>query len=120
MNRRIVNVLRVFRIAFFWLLGVELDDFRKADNGIKRRSQLVRHIRKEFCLSAIGSLRFQHLLVGQISSGFGILLGIDESQARDRPVEQRAELGTISRQQRFAFASSAVAHHSSFQPSPVR
>src|SRR5205085_6186880 len=49
-----------------------------------------------------------------------ILLCIHEGQTGDRPVKQRTQLRTISLQQRFAFASSAVAHQSSLPAESVR
>src|SRR6266513_4953329 len=77
-------------------------------------------MREELCLGAIRRLRLQHLLVGDIRSRLGILLGIHEGQTGDRPVKQRPQLRTISLQQRFAFASSAVAHQSSLPAESVR
>src|SRR5204862_4438006 len=65
-------------------------------------------------------LRLQHLLVGDIRSRLGTLLGIHEGQTGDRPVKQRPQLRTISLQQRFAFASSAVTHRLSLPAESVR
>jgi hypothetical protein len=60
----------------------------------------------------------QLLLIGDIRGRFRVLLVTHERQARHGPVEQRSQLRTISLQQRFAFVSSAVAHHSSLSAEP--
>ena len=40
-NSRVVDVLRVFGIPLFRLLCIELDDFRKPNDGVERRSQFM-------------------------------------------------------------------------------
>ena len=63
----LVDVLYIFLLAFVQFLRIlTLQQLRKADDGIERRSKFMGHVREEFGLEAVGFARFLERLLETI------------------------------------------------------
>ena len=83
-NRRFVDVLRVFGIALFRLLRIQLDDFGKPDDGVQRRAQFMRHVGEKLGLGAIGCLgAWPSARLASIGGGLGVCCLATTAQDRD-------------------------------------
>src|SRR6266851_932205 len=106
----IMNVFGVLRITLLCLDVVELDDLRKADDGVERRAQLVRHVGKEFGFCEIRGLCFQHRFLRVLGGSVRLLLRSQQRKPRIPGFEQSSESRTEVLEKRFGSFSSTYNH----------
>ena len=82
-----MNVFGVLRMPLPRLNVVELYDFRKSDDRVKRSAQLVRHVGEELSFCEIGCLCCQHRFLGTLGSGVSLLLRGEQRQPGVLPFE---------------------------------